>query len=71
MRSGPYARDRLAFLKTRIPEARSRRREMSRLHCRRAQTGSVSIGMIFVNSTIDPGQPWVIASGIALGFLER
>ena len=27
--------------------------------------------MIFVNSTTEPGQPCVTASGIAFGFFER
>ena len=33
--------------------------------------GSVSGPMIFVNSAIDPGQPWVTSNGNAFGCLDR
>jgi hypothetical protein len=34
-------------------------------------TGSVNGSITLWNSTIDPGQPWVISSGIASGCGER
>ena len=67
---GP-SRARAAPPRSRTRESTASRRRRRRRRRRRAPTGSVSGPMIFVNSAIEPGQPWVTSSGRAPGCRDR